>query len=87
MKYSVVILLTVALSLPAMAESVADPQDQCPILIAQVEGRLEASPPQDQESVEKARKLLEESREAQEEQDYKRCMSKIREAFKFLNLT
>ena len=80
-------LLMLALTMPAFAEPVADPEEQCPILISQVEGRLESSPPQDLGSVEQAQQLLYEAAKAQEEGDFRICMSKIRRAFKFLNVT
>lgn len=79
--------LLLAFSLSVRAEPVADAEQQCPMLISQVESRLASSPPQDEESVEKARRLLDEAIQAEKEGDFKSCMSKIREAFKFLNIT
>lgn len=88
MRFCWLLPLVMALSVPAAAEdAVADAKQQCPMLISQVESRLQSSPPQDQESVARARDLLEQARQAEEEGDYKTCMSKIREAFKFLNKT
>lgn len=81
-------LSLVAMLIPqAVAEPVAEPGSQCPRLISQVESRLKASPPQNEESVEQARNLLRQAIEAEQEGDYRTCMSKIRQAFKFLNKT
>lgn len=84
-----IILMAAILSLTtaAAAETVADPQEQCPQLIDQVETRLQTSPPQDSQSVQQAQTLLEEARAAREAGDFKTCMSKIRKAFKSLNKT
>lgn len=81
------VTLAIMLAASVRAESVANPADQCPILISQVETRLQSSPPQDEESVAQARQLLTEATQAQQEGDFRTCMSKIRRAFKFLNKT
>ena len=80
-------LIVFAWTIPTSAEPVPNPDEQCPILIAQVEQRLESSPPQDIESIAQARQLLLKASKAQAEGDFRICMSKIRLAFKYLNET
>lgn len=81
-------LFLVVMFIPqALAEPVAEPGSQCPLLISQVESRLKENPPQNEDSTEQARELLRQATEAQRKGDSRTCMNRIRQAFKLLNKT